>query len=74
MIMQGYDKQRHLEYMEALADSPDLSYSLKTGLIKALNGYRDERDTIDLYYCTQLKDLDKKVSEEGNFIRSSYGS
>jgi hypothetical protein len=48
--LKGYNRENHDDFMTLVAQSPDLSYSLKCGLISVYSDYRQGRDNLDASY------------------------
>ena len=66
-ILQGYSRENHDYFMNLLANDPDLSYSLKTGLIATYNIYRKARDTLDLEFNHRFEEIAQVISQEEGF-------
>jgi hypothetical protein len=60
-ILKGYSVENHEYYMQLIAESPELSYSFKLGLISIYNEYRHLRDDLDKSFSSLYLQWAKEI-------------
>ncbi len=62
-ILQGYTKEQHKKYMKLIENSPDVSYSLKVGVLNICNAYREARDSVDAAFLKRYRSWAESVAK-----------